>query len=483
MEDEKQVGEEPSATSTSSSDDHRKSKASTTTATRKKPHKISNHQRPVQIVFFLTLIGISMIWENRDLVGISSSNNPTRNYLNSLVFVDDDPQEANYSVSAPIHTTEQYDKEDQIQPVIIGANARPIPNRNSWLEQLEFKHNKKRYNSPGFNTTTEMIRCSITNNTKIILPAFPSFIIIGAQKGGTSAMYTWLKRLPGFTASKSFEPHFFDFKIPAHLRNKDPATYTEKNICKLRKLYFDEHFKETGKNPHNFGISFEKTPSYLSYPYTIPQTIHAIVSPKPKLLVSLRDPVERAFSAYKLLWTVNRQRPPARREIIPSFESMVQKSISKLKHNLKGTLMPPLHSRSNWDTADLPQIDKRPPPEFETKDYMDILLRGMYARQLKPYLKLWTPGADIKIITMEDLKNRLSDVLNDILDFLGAPSHDYTAQALAQDLSPYRKTAKLHKDDTPVLSDKTRAYLKRFYKPYNDELADLLGEEYRGIWS
>ena len=329
------------------------------------------------------------------------------------------------------------------------------------------------------------VPCQLDNATTIRLPPFPTFIIIGAQKGGTSAMYELLKKVPGLTGSESFEPHFFDLNISSDLNERDPDTYTEHEICQLRKRYFDLHFSRNGKYPSDLGISFEKTPSYMAFP-KIAKMIFAVVSPKPKLLVSLRDPVDRVFSSYKLFWLNNENSPAETRlKVLPSFEVVLDQSIAELRR-LNGTLMPPVmtdRSASDWETANLPEIDNRPAPDFHTDNYMGVLMRGMYARQLKPFLDLWTLGVDIKIITIEALKKLPSETLSDILDFVGAPrDHNFTSLELSENLSPYREAAKEHSKGTPVMKEATRAYLKRFYKPYNDELADLLGEEYRGIW-
>lgn len=65
------------------------------------------------------------------------------------------------------------------------------------------------------------------------------------------------------------------------------------------------------------------------------------------------------------------------------------------------------------------------------------------------------------------------------------PHVDLDEDLFAQNLGPLnrRNRTKTKVRPTPdPLPNRTREYLHRFFKPYNDELADLLGEEWRGVW-
>jgi len=89
-------------------------------------------------------------------------------------------------------------------------------------------------------------------------------------------------------------------------------------------------------------------------------------------------------------------------------------------------------------------------------------------------------GESLKIIHYEAFEKTKSAALQEILEFVGAPPHRIKEKAFETDYSPNkRESATLI---YPPLTNETKAYLKRFYKPYNDELANLLGEYWRGVW-
>ena len=96
-----------------------------------------------------------------------------------------------------------------------------------------------------------------------------------------------------------------------------------------------------------------------------------------------------------------------------------------------------------------------------------------------PWLEYYTLGQDLLVIRYEELKEQPMKVLNELLDFVGAPRYDFPQDVVNRSYSPKGKT---WVDYAPNVTDQVRDYLKRFYKPYNDELADVLGEHWRGVW-
>ncbi len=101
----------------------------------------------------------------------------------------------------------------------------------------------------------------------------PDFIIIGTQKGGTTALFEMLAQHPGVSPSLVKEVHYFDIN---YHRGEH---------------WYRRHFPLTES-----GVSGEASPYYLFHP-AVPDRLRALV-PKARLIVILRDPVERALSHY-----------------------------------------------------------------------------------------------------------------------------------------------------------------------------------------
>ena len=101
---------------------------------------------------------------------------------------------------------------------------------------------------------------------------FPDFLGLGTQKGGTTTLHQLLGRHPDVHLPDRKEVHYFD------LQPEQPPSW------------YAEQFSSARAGQH----CGEITPFYLFHP-EVPARIRALL-PEAKLLVLLRDPVERALS-------------------------------------------------------------------------------------------------------------------------------------------------------------------------------------------
>lgn len=106
-----------------------------------------------------------------------------------------------------------------------------------------------------------------------------SFLIAGAQKGGTSALFDYLGDEPGLALSATKEAHFFDDEALDWGRPDYGAYHAQ--------------FPAPDGRPRG-----EATPIYLYWPNSL-ERVRAY-NPAMKLIVLLREPVERAWSHWKM---------------------------------------------------------------------------------------------------------------------------------------------------------------------------------------
>ena len=121
----------------------------------------------------------------------------------------------------------------------------------------------------------------------------PNFLVIGVQKSGTTWLYDHLRRQPGIFLPRRSELHFFQ-----DVRNTSPESYKDYLV----------NFEDAGGYP----LVGERTSSYFwtndpdgafckrskYFNNKIPETILDYLGRDTRILVSLRNPVERAVSAY-----------------------------------------------------------------------------------------------------------------------------------------------------------------------------------------
>lgn len=119
-----------------------------------------------------------------------------------------------------------------------------------------------------------------------------NFLVVGAQRSGTTALYRFLKQHPSICMSNTKEVHFFD----------------NDNIFSSRCNYsiYHDHFININRKSM-FG---EVTPIYM-YWKTAPARIKAY-NPEMKLIFILKNPADRAYSHY---WLARRNR----KESLPFF--------------------------------------------------------------------------------------------------------------------------------------------------------------------
>ena len=115
---------------------------------------------------------------------------------------------------------------------------------------------------------------------------WPNFFIAGAPKAGTSSLCAYLQAVPGIYLSKLKEPNFFSRVVV-------PDDHPVRPIRDERQYL--QLFAEAG----DARIVGEASPTYLADPEA-PRLIRNAV-PHAKVLVSLRDPIERAYSHYLMM--------------------------------------------------------------------------------------------------------------------------------------------------------------------------------------
>jgi sulfotransferase family protein len=116
------------------------------------------------------------------------------------------------------------------------------------------------------------------------LRRLPDFIIIGAQRAGTTSLYEYLAAHPAVVgAAPSKGVHYFDTDYARRLgwyRGHFPSTVRERYV-RVR---------------HGQMVTGEASPYYLFHP-EVPARVAAVL-PDVKLIALLREPVDRAYSQY-----------------------------------------------------------------------------------------------------------------------------------------------------------------------------------------
>lgn len=190
-----------------------------------------------------------------------------------------------------------------------------------------------------------------------------NFIIVGAMKCGTTALYRYLRSVIGDDLSEAKELHYFDWNFRQEL---------------------NWYFNQLG-NGHIVG---EASPFYLYHPW-VPERIRKTL-PDSRLIILLRCPVARAISHY--------------------FHSKL------LKHETQTII-----DAFGFERTRLAGFDKK--EDFDClgglgpQVWYSYTSRGRYAEQLERYLDRF-PSENIMIIESELLFSNPLSVLPKVHEFL-----------------------------------------------------------------
>lgn len=258
----------------------------------------------------------------------------------------------------------------------------------------------------------------------------PGFIVIGAQKCGTSSLHYYLDQHRGLVGSNPKEIHFFD-----------------------RDIYFGQTVEDYRRNfrGSRAKLHFETSPSYL---YT-PGSAFNIWAQYPdiKMIVILREPIERAYSAwnhYKQLFESG------------EFRESIQKNPKRPGNLLFDMLFKGRDAFPSFGECvelELGLIERS--DGFEPA----LLRRGLYLEQLERYWRYFEQP-QILILGFKDLVTDTVATLNRVCDFLGVNPMDINSI----DLEPRH-----NREYGAPVSEEDRRILEEFYAEPNRQLLERNG--------
>jgi Sulfotransferase domain len=198
--------------------------------------------------------------------------------------------------------------------------------------------------------------------------ALPNALIIGASKGGTTSIYHWLSRHPAVCVSRVKEVRFFN-------------GHYERGAG----WYAAQFAPKPGRT-----VLIEASPSYLWDP-DVPDRVRSLLG-EPKLIVLLREPVERAWSQY---WMKVR-----RGEETASFDQVVERE-----------------AESFGLAGQMPLDGSVPRLRYGRESYLG---KGLYAPQIERWLSVF-PRECFHFIRSEDLFRAPAETMSGLLRFLDLP--------------------------------------------------------------
>lgn len=244
-------------------------------------------------------------------------------------------------------------------------------------------------------------------------PQKPNFLIIGTMKSGTTSLYQYLTQHPQILPAIKKEINFFDYNFS---RGID---------------WYLAHFPIIAKSQP--ALTGEASPVY----FIASKAIERVASylPDVKLIVILRDPVERTISHYyhRAKWVFQEKR---------SLEESIQTEIELLSN-----------------LADISMAFEIYPQQ---QGYVFI---SLYVYFLAKWMAVF-PKEQLLVLRGEDLFEKPVETMQQVFNFLGVPDHQLPHY---QNYFPG-----VHRSVNPEI----RQMLSEYFQPHNRRLEEYLGVQF-----
>ena len=251
----------------------------------------------------------------------------------------------------------------------------------------------------------------------------PTYLVIGAQKAGTSSLHHYLSQNPAVLTARVKEVQYFTkyyARGEGWYRAQFPLATHERAV--RRRL---------GVSP----AVGEATAACLFDPRS-PERVHAF-DPEMKLIALLRDPIERAYSAFQMELRWGRE--------TGTFEEALDREETELPGVLE-------RLRANPNVGVSSGLGR------------SYVARGLYAEQLERWLQLFDRG-QLLILMSEDLDNDPAETLSRVAGFLEVPEW-HAAEYPRRGVQEYA-----------AMAPETRERLARTFAAPDRRLAEILGRE------
>ncbi len=252
----------------------------------------------------------------------------------------------------------------------------------------------------------------------------PSFLVVGAQKGGTTALHQYLTEHPDVLAARAKELQYLT--VTTHPSRRGYRAHFPMALWSLAR-------RLRGRPPL---LTFEATPNYLPSEAVPGRVVH-VLGPQVRCIVLLREPVERAVSQVRMGQRKGWERLPLREALAAEAQRWGD---------------PPSRYGLSEDA-----------PER----WGQYAAWGCYADQLERWFAL-LPRQQFLVLRSEDLRDHTQATYDRVCDFVGLARHRL------RDSSPR------HMGDGSGVPADARALLAPHFEAPNRRLVALTGIHWNG---
>ncbi|MFT6287633.1 MAG: hypothetical protein ACJA09_002387 [Alcanivorax sp.] len=296
----------------------------------------------------------------------------------------------------------------------------------------------------------------------------PDFMLIGAAKSGTTSFSSYIGSHPQVKVPPYKEPNFWTWKMPTAKHYQDLFVNTESLLAPTAQQK----------------IAGDYTADLILHPLA-PRRVRGSL-PHIRIVVLLRNPIDRAYSHYIMS-------KRSGREDHQSFSAVVEKEIDEIPSLLES------HRRAFLDlqprtTQHFLKPDGSPivtathdetwtPRVLRSREdmmfyyYTSCVFRSIYCDQLWRWLQMY-PREQVMIIQSENFFSAPKKIMTKISDFLNLQAFEFDTGELDRAWGGGASDDFEKSGDYVPMASETRSLLRAFFKPFNETLYSLIGEQF-----
>ncbi|MGB3402767.1 MAG: tetratricopeptide repeat protein [Microcoleaceae cyanobacterium] len=303
------------------------------------------------------------------------------------------------------------------QGIKLGLNSAWISiNLGNLYTQIEnFQAATTAYQQAGYQTILENYPHFIETDRYLKPCNCPNFLIIGASKCGTTSLYHNLIEHPQILPALKKEIKFWHDDLKQGLD------------------WYLSHFLPSPDTTHYLNyLTGEASPNYLDLPETAQRVYQCF--PQMKLIIILRNPIERAISHYYHWVRLGLE--------YRSLEEVVETELKTIDTVLQFPIQ-----YQHW---------------YQSINY---IARGVYIGFIQQWMAVFPPE-QLLILHSQDLADNPEATMQQVFSFLGLPNF------------PNCHYTQLNVGKYPPISPGIFQTLSQFYQPFNQQLEEYLGIQF-----
>jgi hypothetical protein len=249
--------------------------------------------------------------------------------------------------------------------------------------------------------------------------ALPGALLVGPRRTGTTSLYKTLRQHPNIQGAARKEIKFFNCNYQRGM------------------AWYQGFFPRQATVDAHSAIAIEASPYYSFHPLAAERIRKHF--PEMKILFSLRNPVDRAYSHYHMNYQLDV-------ESLPTFEQAIEAEAERISGEEERIINDPNHL-------------------LFRHMHLSYLAQGIYVDMLERWFSIF-PQEQIMVVSSEEFFTNTQQVFDQMVAFLGLPHWELT---VSRNANPGKY---------PPMDADTREKLIDYYQPHNQRLYQFLDRDF-----